>query len=138
MKTLLLIFIFSFYANAIDHSNTAKIYNTILTKIAKKSSVDVYCDSQEYREVLFQSKNINLVDTPYQADIILQTKSSSKFNKNSIIFTTKYYIFKNNSSVIGAFYWSKGRPQIIFSRQRLHKLNFTLSDELQKYVVEDF
>ena len=104
--------------------------------MVQKQSVSVYCDSDEYKEILFRSQHIRLVAEPEEADIILQTEFNSHFNTAKIIFTTKYAILKKNPHIVGAFYWSKGRPQIVFIRKRLEKKHLDLASELKKYIVE--
>jgi len=108
-----------------------------MMKIVGHKRVNVYCDSMEYKKILFQSKNITLVDAPYQADIIVQSKDGSHFNNNLIVFTTKYRILKEHKNIIGAFYWSKGRPQIVFIRRRVDAHKLHLDNDLKKYLVEE-
>ena len=120
----------------VDTLSIAKIYDSIFTQIVKRDSVSVFCDSQEYQEILFRSQHIRLVDTPQDADIILQTQFSSRFDTNKIVFTTKYAILKKNKHIVGAFYWSKGRPQIVFIRKRLEKQHLNIASDLKKYIIE--
>lgn len=136
MKVLLTLLILIVNLYSLDTLSVAKIYDSILTKVFKTSSVSVYCDAKEYTEILFRSKHIRIVDSPENADIILQTKFDSRFNPNQVIFTNKYAILEKNPHAIGAFYWSKGRPQIVFIRQRLEKKGIDIHNELKKYVVE--
>lgn len=136
MKALLTLIILVINLYSIDTLSIAKIYDSILTKIFKSSSVSVYCDTREYTEILFRSNHIRLVDSAEDADIILQTKFDSRFDPKQIIFTNKYAILAKNPHAIGAFYWSKGRPQIVFIRQRLEKKGINIASELKKYIVE--
>jgi len=119
-----------------DTLSIAKIYDSIFTKISQSNSVRVYCDSQEYKEILFRSRHISLIDSPDDADIILQTKFNSNYSSDKIIFTPKYSLLKRDKNIIGAFYWSKGRPQIVFIRKRLNKKRVNLVNDLQKYIIE--
>jgi hypothetical protein len=136
LRYLLVIGIFYAHLGAFDTETAAKIYNTIFTALDKSGSVDVYTDDEEYKTVVFQAPNLRLSETSQEASIILQTKKGTRYHHDKIIFTTNYRILRQNSDIIGAFYWSKGRPQIIFIRPRLEKKKITLPDNFKKYIVD--
>ncbi|AFL68383.1 hypothetical protein [Sulfurospirillum barnesii] len=49
-------------------------------------------------------------------------------------FSTNYDVFKNDTQVIGAFYWRKGRPQLRFNKERCEAFHILLPQELVRYV----
>jgi hypothetical protein len=53
---------------------------------------------------------------------------------NKPIFTNNYRLFKNFPQIIGAFFWQKGRPNIIFDAERLKEQNIVLDPSYDKYI----
>jgi hydroxymethylpyrimidine/phosphomethylpyrimidine kinase len=110
-------------------------YDYIVEK--EKLYVYVYGKDAEkvimYSTVLVETKNIE------EADFIL---ASTKINpdkkiKNSKkpIIGMKYFLLKDEN-VIGAIFWHKGRPNIVFIRKRLKKFKIEPPKVLEKYIED--
>jgi len=108
----------------------------------------VYVNDDEYRQVFLTSKRLRLVSDPKEADIVLITnertlekvltkEKASQTDKKPILFVTDYHLLAKSDMVVGAFYWRKGRSQLLFVKNRLDKYNITLPDEYQRFTVDE-
>lgn len=132
-----------------DRESTLKMYHSIFTALSPKASIAVYTKDQEYRDVFSHSKRISLSDKFEEADIALVTEESTLNNvlyrvqvnindsKKPIIFVTNYHFLKMSDDIVGAFYWRKGRSQLLFIKKRLGQHNITLPKEYQSFMVDE-
>jgi hypothetical protein len=103
---------------------------------------------KEHRDVFKHSKRIFLSDKPEEADIVLITDERALNNilstmnvnadsgKKPIIFVTNYHFLKISDDIVGAFYWRKGRSQLLFIKNRLKEHNITLPKEYQNFMID--
>jgi hypothetical protein len=123
-----------------DKESTLKIYYEIFRSITHKSSFSVYTENKVYMNIFSTSKRIHLVNSPKLADIILLTKHSSMKAisnidyKNKILFATKYTLLKSHSHIVGAFYWRRGRAQLLFIKNRLKAHGISLPNKYREYI----
>jgi len=110
--------------------------------------MSVYTTDKEYRKVFTTSKRIFLSSKPEESDIILITKRSTlntilkrndvdKSVKKPILFVTKYRYLKDSKDVVGAFYWRKGRSQLLFIKKRLEEQNIQLPKVYQNFMIDE-
>lgn len=109
----------------------------------------MYTKDKEYREVFTHSKRIFLSDKLEEADIVLITEVRTLNNvlytgnvnrdvdKKPIIFVTDHHFLKMADDIVGAFYWRKGRSQLLFINKRLKEHNITLPKEYQKFMIDE-
>ena len=142
MKKIIIIFVLLFYnLFAIDKNSTLKIYNKVLTSIFKQQVPIIYITNREYRDILRYSNKIKISDNPNKAILAIVTTKDEidkikHINPNIIIFATKEKLLFDNQSVIGAFYWKKGRSQLIFIKDRLDRYHIQLPDEYNQFIIE--
>ena len=110
--------------------------------------INVYTNDKEYKEVFATSKRMILSNVPEKSDIILITNRSALFkimrekqwavdkNEKPILFVTDYRLLKNSFDIVGAFYWRKGRSQLLFIKNRLNAYNITLPEEYEDFLVD--
>jgi len=81
------------------------------------------------------SSNFEIVNSCDDADIVLVTykKNITAQCKDKLLFGTRYKTLLKEPTV-GAFFWQKGRPNILFYKSRLKKHGITLSKDFQKYI----
>ena len=111
--------------------------------------INVYTNDKEYKKVFVTSKRIVLFDDPAKSDIILITNRSAltrimkekqravEKDKRPILFVTDYRLLKNSFDIVGAFYWRKGRSQLLFIKDRLNEYNITLPKEYEDFMVDE-
>jgi len=142
---LILLFILSFnILYALDRDSTLKIYLDIFKSLSPYKAIHkIYLKDKEYINVFQYSSKIYLVNNIKSADIILITNNSNidyilkEKHKKSILFTTNYHILKNINYIVGAFYWRKGRSQLLFIKNRLENCNIHLPSKYQDYMVDE-
>jgi len=126
-----------------DKDSTLKMYHEIFTSLTNKKHFSVYTQNKIYTDIFYLSKQIHLVHSPKLADIILLTKHNSIKAlsnidyKNKILFTTKYTLIKSHNHIVGAFYWRRGRAQLLFIKNRLKTHGIILPDKYKKYIRDD-
>jgi HJR/Mrr/RecB family endonuclease len=88
------------------------------------------------------------VDTASVADIVLITNRLTLFNvmkerqwmeqldEKPILFVTDYRLLKYSLDIVGAFYWRKGRSQLLFIKDRLTQYHISLPQEYHAFMVD--
>ena len=149
MKKLTLLFALIYVElYAMDKASTLKMYHGIFSALTAKKSTVVYTSDREYREVFKSSNYIKLSGKPEASDIILVTNISSldsvlnshsmnRKDKKPIIFVTNYSFLKYSDEIVGAFYWRKGRTQLLFIEERLKKYEITLPKAYQNFMIDE-
>jgi len=111
--------------------------------------INVYTNDKEYREVFAYSKRIILSEKPEESDIVLITDGSTlhsvlrrnrvenNTNKKPILFVTDYRFLERSTDIVGAFYWRKGRSQLLFIKNRLDKYGIVLPSEYKDFLVDE-
>jgi len=133
IKILLLLFLsISIFAD--NASLASNIINTIAANITNKKNPKIFI----YKKPLpyeIDTKVLNLVSNCDDADIILvkSTIDLSKSCSKKFIFGTRYSSLEY-IDVIGAFFWQKGRPNILFYKSRLNEKHILLDDSFSKYI----
>jgi len=134
---------------ALERESTLKMYHGIFEALSSQTPINVYTNDKEYRDVFLHSKKIVLSNTLEASDIalvtdertlknILYTKNSNRnFDKKPIIFVTNYHFLKISKEIVGAFYWRKGRSQLLFIKNRLKQHNITLPKEYQNFMINE-
>lgn len=144
---LLLILIYG-QVFALEKESTLKMYDSIFSAFSLNGSVKVYTNDKEYREVFGDSKRIILSNKLEESDIALITDEQTlqsvlyrlRVHKNMrrkpVLFVTNYQFLKMSDDILGAFYWRKGRSQLLFIKKRLQQHNITLPQEYQNFIID--
>jgi hypothetical protein len=137
---LFFILLLSINLFAFDKVTAAKILQTVFLGVKSKQNLYICTQDKQYIDVIQNANRLILTDDLNRCDIIIFNKPSDLNNidtKNKLLFATSYRGFKNEKKTFGAFYWFKGRPQIIFLKNRLQNQNLKLADYLQKYITDE-
>ena len=127
---------------AFDNITTIKVYNKIITSIfPKKETINIYVLNKKYIDLFEISTKIHVVSDIKKASIALVTNENElykirKLNKKIMIFATKEKLIFVDELIIGAFYWKKGRSQLLFIKDRLNKYHIKLPNEYDKFIIE--
>lgn len=124
------------------------MYHGIFSALISEKVISVYTIDLEYRKVFSTSKRMFLSKKPDEADIVLITNRStlesilkrSTINENAkkpILFVTDYRFLKVSEDIVGAFYWRKGRSQLLFIKKRLDKQNIQLPKAYQNFMIDE-
>jgi len=123
------------YAN--DVKLASSIFNTIVSSVTNKKNAAVYL----YKDIEAVSKypdKLRVVKDCSSADVVLLSsiRDIPKDCDSKVLFGTRYSHLKNKN-VIGAFFWQKGRPNILFYRERLEKQHIKLDKSFDKYIENE-
>jgi len=132
---LISLLITTMYAN--DVKLASSIFNTIVSSITHKKNANVYL-SGDIESVSKYPGKLRIVYDCALADIVLVSTFKELPNecKSKMFFGTKYSHLKDKN-VIGAFFWQKGRPNILFYKERLEKQDIKLDKSFDKYIENE-
>jgi len=126
------IFIFIFISEVLlANSYEIKLYEMLFTKLFEKQKINLFVDKNQ--KEFKNSKVLKIVNTCKKADLVLLYDINNLKCKNKPIFVTSYIDFIS-SNAIGAFYWRKGRPQLILNKTMILSYHLHLDKSLLKYV----
>ncbi len=111
-----------------------------------KPAYRLYVDDPVYKNILKKEEKVVFVDRFENADFILFTDESllERYREykqahpeySTILFATRYRLLKNCKDAVGALYWRKGRPQLLFLKPRLKHHNIVLPTMFKKFEIE--
>ncbi len=131
---------------ALDTQSTLNIYHEIFSSLLGSQKMKVYTRDKELRQVFKHSKKIVLSDTLANSTIILVSSQSDlrRYKKEHIeklnhiiMFATDYRLLKKYDNIVGAFYWKKGRSQLLFIKHRLDKYHIKLAPKYRAFIVDE-
>ena len=132
---LILLLSISLYANNLDVIK-AKIVLELGHIITHNKIIKVYNTDPYFDNIFKENPQLQKVMDYKKADLIL-TSESSDFPKNSAlnIISTNYRDYtKNKQKDFGAFFWQKGRPNILLNRHILESRNIKVQTIYRKYL----
>ncbi len=135
IKLLLTLFLITnIYAS--DNKKASDIFNLIVKEITKKDSSNVYLH-RGIESIEKYPGNLKIVTECKDADIIILSTTTGipKECSKKILFGSRYSHLKN-PNVIGAFFWQKGRPNILFYQKRLKEHSIKLDSSFNRYIEE--
>lgn len=135
IKLLLVLFLVtSIYAS--DSKKASGIFNLIVKEITKKENSSVYLH-KGIESIEKYPGNLKIVTECKDADIIIlsTTRDIPKECNKKLLFGSRYSHLKN-PNVIGAFFWQKGRPNILFYQKRLNTHHIKLDSSFNRYIEE--
>ena len=145
MKKIIIVFVLLFHnLFAFDKDTTLKVYNKIFTSIfPQKDVINIYVLNQQYIDLFKNSHKFKIVYNIKKASVAIVTSQKEleeiqkiKTKNSIIIFATQEKLLFDNKLTIGAFYWKKGRSQLLFVKDRLDKYHIKLPNEYDKFIIE--
>ncbi|HIP13235.1 MAG TPA: hypothetical protein EYG97_04480 [Arcobacter sp.] len=115
---------------------STKIISKIISAI--HSDAKIWIDNKEDYLNIIDIEKLNIVSNCYIADVFI-TKGdvslpSNCKNKPTLVFD--YDLLYTNKNSVSAFFWKKGRPHIVFVKERLDKFNITIPSKYNSYLIE--
>lgn len=149
-KILIFLLLFGGCLSALERESTLKIYHQIFGALAPKPVIRIYTSDRKYREVFMHSEKLLLSKGFEESDIILITDEATlervlkkkalgefEWDKRPVLFVTDYHLLEKSSDAVGAFYWRKGRSQLLFIKNRLDRYRIVLPEEYNDFLVEE-
>ncbi|MFK5938672.1 MAG: hypothetical protein QM497_09795 [Sulfurimonas sp.] len=137
MKKLFLLFLLitSGHANSLENTK-ANIILELGHIVTNNKVIKIYNTDSYFKNIFKENTQLQEVTDYKKADLIL-TQDSSNFSKNSNlnIISTRYRDYKKyKKRDIGAFFWQKGRPNILLNRNSLARRNIKIQETYRKYL----
>ncbi len=119
----------------------AKIISNIAQNLKSGSEkISLYIPQISETEKNIYSGFFNIASSCSDADFVFvknEKNDNQLCNENKkIFFTNSYDTLLKNKQFIGAFFWSKSRPNVIFVKDRLIKNHIELPEIYNKFVEE--
>ncbi len=140
MKKLFIIsLLFLFSYSDILSKIKAQIILNIAHLLTNKKIVKIYVNDSTFLDIFKNEKDIKRVKNCFIADIIITDDSKNiqkecKKKELNIISTT-YQDYKQNRSVdFGAFFWQKGRPNMLINSKIIKERNISIPKSYYKYL----
>ncbi|RXJ89286.1 hypothetical protein CRV01_08915 [Arcobacter sp. CECT 8983] len=122
-----------------DTELEAKIVLKIARDILKTNPVHLYIPNMKPLDSKVYSSEVRLVNTCEKANFVFVKYSKSfqcEKNKKLFVLTNNYRQLLSNHSFIGAFFWSKSRPNIVLVKSRLTQKAIILPKEYERYIED--
>lgn len=126
------------YSNTLSQIK-AQIILSIAHLVTHKKIVKIYVDDPSFLDIFKNSGYIKRVSNCFQADVVI-TKNSQNIKKQCKkkqinIISTTYKDYKQNSDIdFGAFFWQKGRPNMLINSKIIQKRSISLPRSYFKYL----
>jgi hypothetical protein len=116
----------------------AKIVHKISSDIFKRRA-NIYIPDISEKSKEIYSKYFDISKSCFDADFVFDKNNLSEqecIGAKTIYFTNNYRRLMSSPKYIGAFFWNKSRPNIVFIKDRLDKKRIYLSSEYKKYIED--
>ena len=119
----------------------AKIISNIVQNLKLgNDKIFLYIPEISETEKNIYSGFFNIANTCSEADFVFvkneKTSNQPCSGNKKIFFTNNYDSLLKNKQFIGAFFWSKSRPNIVFVKNRLVENNIELPEIYNKFIEE--
>lgn len=138
IKVITMFLALSLMLNASQKEYATKIVQN-LVEVIDKSNTSVWVDSGGSDEVeSLELKQLNVVKTCKHAKVLIlaSEKTIPKHCISKPILVLDYDLLDKYTNAVSAFYWQKGRPNIVFLKNRLQNFSISLPSAYDKYVEE--
>ncbi len=138
MKKIILLLLLVPLLFASDIKTEQKIYGLIIhALLPQKTEIRVWTDSQSPTNIFCLIKDVRCVNNPENADFLLLSKKKNIQTKGIKFATNIQLLEAEKDTIVGGFFWEKGRPNILFLRKNLQKHNITLPKSMQEYIEDE-
>jgi len=137
LRLFITFFIFTSLVFSSSFEIEKKLYTLIVFSIfPQKTMIKIWTDEPRKKEILLHVKNIQIVNDPESADLII-VKSTHLPKTSALVFVSDYNLLnKYKDRAIGGFYWQKGRPNLLFLSKNLQAFHIELSKNMQEYIED--
>jgi len=113
-----------------------RLIEKILIDMADEQPVNVCVINYDVNKILNYSKYLRITNCE-NSDFMIIGKDSEEINYNKPAIVFDEDLIKKFKNAVGALYWKKGRPQLIFIKSRLDKYKIQLPSEYKGYLIEE-
>ena len=141
MKKIIFLFLFvisSIFASDSSDKLRTDIVKSIVMGIKNSESMTIWSDDDKIMKALRSSDKFEVVDNCSDAKLVILNKKANlpKNIEHKHIFVLDYNLLRKIPDSFGAFFWKKGRPNIVFLKPRVEKHSLELSANLTPYLED--
>lgn len=124
------------------YNKEIELESKIIKKIAESSvgkDIVLFIPEMTESEKNIYSKIVKIAKNCKEANFIFVKKNIDKDlckSENKLYFTNNYKKLLSNEKYVGAFFWSKSRPNIVFIKNRLTKRDISLPNSYQQFIED--
>ncbi len=135
IRFIVVFFTLFLYTHADDKQLASSLLYKVAQAVTNKQAPNIYLHHREKIRFDFDFTKFNIVNNCKEADVVIlpSTKRLQRECRKKILLGTNTNTLKSRR-VIGAFFWQKGRPNIIFYKKRLQKKHIKLDKSFNKYI----
>ncbi len=135
IRFIVVFFTLFLYTHADDKQLASSLLYKVAQALTSKQTPNVYLHHKEKIKFDFDFSKFSIVNNCKQADIVIlpTTKELQRQCRKKILFGTNIKTLKQRR-VIGAFFWQKGRPNMILYKKRLQQKRIKLDRSFSKYI----
>ena len=135
-KILFLLFFTVTFSLSSQISISTKIVGKII--YALNSDAKIWINKKTNYKDVVDTSVLNIVNYCNDANIVMiNSNKTIPINcKDLPIVTFDYNLLSKNKNAVAAFFWKRGRPNIIFIKDRLDKFNISIPNKYQSYLVD--
>lgn len=138
VRHLLLSMLLSWSLHAHENVIAAKIIDKAVISLFEGQNINAWGETDTEKEIIRHSSKMESVNDPKAARFLIITqKVPPGLSGKHILFATDYALLNKDERFIGAFFWQKGRPNLLFLRDRLNKADLSLGREFDKYIEDE-
>ena len=119
------------------HKVEAKILSEMAHILVKESKKIKVITSPDLKYIIKYSKILSQVNSCKKAQILITGNEELLKYCNKPAIVTRYYLLRKYKNAIGAIYWKKGRPNVVFIEDRLEIFKIKLPDRYKKYLERE-
>ena len=116
------------------------ILENICSGIKDNNGMRIWSDDEDILKFFQNISSFKTSKDFKNANFIIVKNVKNIKNKTDInnkhVFVLDYYLLDKIPQSFGAFFWKKGRPNIVFIKPRLKQQSLELSSELKPYIEE--
>jgi len=132
------LFILTFITITVLFGDKLELESRILVSILKNLQTNekkiIYSDDKKLLKLL--DDNFITTDDLDRANFLL-LRSKRDYRGKKYIFTLNYQLLREIPQSIGAFFFKKGRANVILIKSRMKKLNIKTTKQLKPYIEEE-
>ncbi|RLA70100.1 MAG: hypothetical protein DRG09_04090 [Epsilonproteobacteria bacterium] len=137
-KFLSILLILGSLLNASEKEYASKIIKN-LVEVIDKPNTSVWIDSYDTKVFgLFDLAKFNVVKSCKKAKVMILSseKTIPKGCNTKPILVLDYELLEKHDNAVSAFFWKKGRPNIVFISDRIKHFSISLPASYDKYIEE--
>lgn len=124
--------------NASEEETATKIIQNLI-EVIDKQNAKVWINSYDMKLIGAEGlKKFNLVKSCKEAKVLILSTVVvvPKECQNKPILVLDYDLLTRYNNAVSAFFWKKGRPNIVFISDRVKKFSISLPPSYSKYVED--